>query len=60
MPVHDLFVDGATFHPVSVSVDEVVSGQCAIPMIEDRLVSVHPAEQGAILKAIEQWEYEGA
>lgn len=60
IPVHDLFVDGAKFLHVSVSIDEVVSGECAIPLIEDRLVSVHPAEQSAILKAIEQWEYEGA
>jgi hypothetical protein len=58
-PIHDLFVDGSNFRPVSVPVGEVVNEKCASLVIEDRLISVHSAEQGAILKAIDQWEYEG-
>lgn len=60
IPIHDLFVDGAKFHSVTGAIDEVVRGLCATPEIEDRLISIHPAEQSAIVKAIEQWEYEGA
>lgn len=57
-PVHNLFVDGDTFMPVTLRTDDVLSGQQAVPVIEDRLVSVHPAEKSAILKAISEWESE--
>jgi hypothetical protein len=60
IPIHDLFVDGTNFRSAPVPVGEVVSGQCSTLEIEDRLISIHPAERSAIAKAIAQWEYEGA
>jgi hypothetical protein len=59
LPIHDLFFDGTRFRSVCVPINGVAGKLFATQEIDERLVSVHSAEQSGIFKAIEQWEYEG-